>query len=157
GADLALVARRGIAARFGGELGFLQLAIGAHAAHGVVTRQLEHAVIEAVEARERDELVLVTHGAKLTLEARDRRLVAIGAPVERGRAVVGEELVRELAADRLREGARLIEVRMRGLPPQHVGIACKREPALDAMGKPSAGLEPIEAFDCTLAGDELAV
>src|SRR5262249_20525387 len=157
GADLALMARRGVAARFGGELGLLQLAVGAHATRGIVARKLIYAVIEAVEARERHELVLVAHGAELALEARDGRLVDVGAPVERGRAVVGEKLVRELAADRLGECARLLEIGMRGLPPQHVGVARESEPALDAMGKPGAGLEPIESLDRALAGDELAV
>ena len=43
----------------------LQLGVGGHAALGVALRQLKHAVVEAVEARQRHKLELVAHGAQL--------------------------------------------------------------------------------------------
>ena len=43
GADLALVAGRGVARGLGGEFGLLQLGIGRHAAVAIAAGQLEHA------------------------------------------------------------------------------------------------------------------
>src|SRR5690242_20319254 len=59
GADLALVAGRGVARRLARELGLLQLRISRHAAVAVFGRELEHRMIEAVEAGEGHELELV--------------------------------------------------------------------------------------------------
>ena len=73
-------------------------------------RELEHRLVEGVEAGERDELEPVAHLAELPLEALDRVLVEVAPPVEGGRAVVGEQLARELLVDRVRELARLAEV-----------------------------------------------
>ena len=71
----------------------------------VAARQLEHAVVQRVEAGQRDELELVAHRAELALELGDRRVVEVLLPVERRRAVVGEQLARELRVDRLRRTA----------------------------------------------------
>src|SRR5207302_580947 len=45
GADLALVARRGVAVLLEAELALLQLDVGGHAAAGVAVRQLEHRLV----------------------------------------------------------------------------------------------------------------
>jgi hypothetical protein len=46
----------------------LQLAVGGHAARGVLAGQGEHAVVERVEAGQGDELELVAQGAQRLLE-----------------------------------------------------------------------------------------
>src|SRR5713226_1578169 len=52
GADFALMARRRIAVLLGCELGLLQAGVSRHAFGLVAARQLEHAVVERVEARQ---------------------------------------------------------------------------------------------------------
>src|SRR6476661_1335655 len=82
-ADLALVACRAIALRLSGELGLLQVGVGRHSAIPVAGRQREHAMVERMEASQRDELELVAHRSKLALEGRDGGLVQLLLPVER--------------------------------------------------------------------------
>jgi hypothetical protein len=60
-------------------------------------------VVQRVEAGQRDELELVAHRAQLALELGDRRVVEVLLPVERRRAVVGEQLAGELGVDALGE------------------------------------------------------
>lgn len=99
----------GVAVLFGGELVLLQLRVGGHVALSVVASELEHAVVEGVETRQRHELELVPHSPQLALELGDGGVVEVFLPVEGRRAVVAEELARELGVDGLREGARLLE------------------------------------------------
>ena len=68
---------------------------------GVVAGQLEHRGVQRVEPGERDELEAVAEVAERLAEARDRLVVEVALPVERRRAVVREELARELLVDRL--------------------------------------------------------
>ena len=84
--------------------------------------QVEHAVVERVEACEGDELELEAHGSEFLLELGDGRVVQVRLPVERRRAVVGEQLVRELAANRLGELLGDLEIRHAGLHPDEVGV-----------------------------------
>src|SRR3954453_17627058 len=93
--DLGLVLRRRVAVRLHRELLLLQLHIGGHALGRVALGQVEHAGVERVEPRQRDELEPVAHRAELLLELRDLRVVERLLPVERRRAVVGEELAGE--------------------------------------------------------------
>src|SRR3546814_5004508 len=86
-----LVARRGVARGFAGEFGLLELGISGHPAILIATRQLEHAVVELVEARERDELEFVSHRAQLALELGDVVAIEIGFPIEARRTIVGEQ------------------------------------------------------------------
>jgi hypothetical protein len=111
GADLALVASRGVAVCLGGELGVLQFHIGGHAPLGVAAGEGEHGLVQRVEAGQGDELELVSHRAELALELRDGVGVQVRAPVERRRAVVGEHLVRVDVLDRLGELAGDLQVR----------------------------------------------
>src|SRR6516225_2413457 len=67
GADLALVLGRGVTAFLGSELALLQLDVSAHLVAGVAVGQIEHGVIERVEAGQRDELELESHCGKLFL------------------------------------------------------------------------------------------
>ena len=76
------MARRGVAGRLAGEFGLLQLGVSGHAAFPVAAGQLEHAMIEAVEAGQGDELEFVAHRAEFALEAGDRVLVELRLPVE---------------------------------------------------------------------------
>ena len=126
GADLALVAGRGVAGGLAGELALLQLGIGRHAAVAVAARQLEHPVVEAVEAGQGHELELVAHGAELALELGDGRVVELGLPVEGRRAIVGEQLAGMLFLDRLGEASGLVEIGMGGLQPEEVGDRRRR-------------------------------
>src|SRR5215471_16906614 len=121
GAGFALVAYRRIAARFGGEFRLLQLRIGRHAALPITGGEIEHAVIEAVEPGERDELKLVAHRPEVALEPRDRGFVEVGSPIEGRRAIVSKKLAREPAMDGFGENSGSPEIGPRRLPPQHVG------------------------------------
>src|SRR6201993_215716 len=89
GTDLTLVLGRGVTPLLGGELALLQLDVGAHLVAGIAVGQVEHRVVERVEAGQRDELELESHCAELFLEPSDGRVVEVLAPVERRRAVVG--------------------------------------------------------------------
>ena len=61
----------GVAALLRSEFGLLQPGIGRHVLGAVGVGQLEHAVVEAVEASQGDELELVAQGAQFLLESRD--------------------------------------------------------------------------------------
>src|ERR1051325_3882881 len=66
--DLALVLRRRVPVRLERELALLQLDVGAHPTLPVPARQLEHAGVQRVEPRERDELEAIAPLAQLLLE-----------------------------------------------------------------------------------------
>src|SRR5689334_22067483 len=80
---LPLVLDGGEAFRCRRELRFLELDERLHVVARIAVREVEHRVVEAVESGERDELESIAHGAELALEAPDRRVVEILAPVER--------------------------------------------------------------------------
>src|SRR5215472_4843083 len=82
GTDLALVLDGGVAVLLGGEFRLLQLAVAGHATRAERAGELEARIIEAVEARQRDELVLVTHRGDRLLEGLDLLRLQVGAPVE---------------------------------------------------------------------------
>src|SRR6185437_14738053 len=115
GADLALVARRRVAELLQLELALLELDVRRHPLTSVAVRELEQRRIERVEAGQRDELEPVPELPEVVLEPCDRGVVERPLPVEGGRAVVGEQLAGEALVDRLRELARLAEVRRRRL------------------------------------------
>ena len=146
GADLALMACRGVTVGFGGEFGVLQFAIGFHAAVTIAGGKLIHRVVQRMEAGQGDELVFVAHGADLALEACDVLGRQIGRPVEAWRAVVGKHLVRVSAVDGLGETFRLFEVGGRGFHPQQICIFGEGEAAHDAALEGLPGVEPEEAF-----------
>ena len=155
GADLRLVPDRRVAAVGGGELRLLQLDVRRHAGLGVAVGQVEHRVVEGVEAGEGDELERIAHGAELVLELRDRRVVQGRLPVERRRAVVGELLAGELRVDRLRELTGEREVGLAGLDPDQVAVRRIGKPPGD-RGLGTRG-QPVEAFSGALPGDERQV
>jgi hypothetical protein len=130
----------------------LQLDEGRHVVARVAVRELEHGVVERVEARQRDELELVAHGAQLPLELADGGVVQVALPVERGRAVVGEHLARVLLADALGEFPREGQIGRAGLAPDHVGVLGIGEAARQRLVEALARL--VEALRGALAGEE---
>eukprot|EP01092_Planopodium_desertum_P013804 TRINITY_DN67867_c0_g8_i3.p1 TRINITY_DN67867_c0_g8~~TRINITY_DN67867_c0_g8_i3.p1 ORF type:complete len:672 (-),score=294.42 TRINITY_DN67867_c0_g8_i3:1748-3763(-) len=155
GADLALVLDRGEAALGRFELGFLQLHEGAHLPARIAVGQIEHAVVQRVETGQGDELELVAVAAQLLLEPGNGGVVQVLLPVEAGRAVVGQQLARELRMDRLGELPREFQVRLAGLAPHKVGIRCVGQAAADGLVQAVAGL--VEALHGALAGGEWLV
>ena len=111
------MACRGVAGALGIEFRLLQFGIGGHAALAIVARQFEHAVIEAVEASQRDELKFVAHRAQFALEAGDVGFVEIGAPIERGRAIVRQQLVGKFSVNRFGECPCLFQIGARCFHP----------------------------------------
>src|SRR5580658_4001193 len=150
GADLALVLGGRVAGSLRGELRLLQRHVRGHLLRLVAARQLEHRVVERVEAGERDELEAIAHGGELALELRDGRIVELSLPVEGRRAVVGEQLAGELLVDALGELARLRQVRFGGLAPHQVRVGRVGAPARDRLAHARPDVE--KALGGTAAG-----
>ena len=123
----------GVAALLAGELALLELRVGGHAALAVGRGQVEHAVVERVEAGERDELELVAQARQLVVEGEHLVLGQVALPVERRGAVVGERLAGELGVDRVGEAPGLVEVGLRRLAPQQVRVRRVGERAGDGL------------------------
>src|SRR5215213_6707685 len=87
GTNLALVLGCGVTALLGREFALLQLDVGAHLVAGVPVGQIEHRVVEGMEAGQRDELELEAHRPELLLELRDRRVVQVLLPRSEERRV----------------------------------------------------------------------
>ncbi len=155
GAGLALVAGGGVAELLRPELSLLEPDVGGHALAYEARGQVEHRVVEHVESGQRDELEPVAHGGELLAEFRDRGLVQVRAPVERWRAVVGEQLVRIDAPDALGELSGHAEVRGGGLHPEQVGVRRVGQASGDA--RPDAVPDPVEPLRGAVAGDERPV
>src|ERR1044072_1080596 len=117
-----LVPDRLVSLPLGREFARLQVGIGSHATLLIVLREREDAVIQRVEARQRDELEFVPHRAELSLERGELAVREMALPVERRRTVVREQLAGILPQDRFRELLRLGEIGLGGLEPQHVGV-----------------------------------
>ena len=79
-------------------------------------------------AGKRDELKLVAHLAEFLAEGLHGLVVEVGLPVERRRAVVGQQLIRILGMDCLGELLRLLQIRLRGLTPDHVAYGAYESP-----------------------------
>src|SRR5581483_195410 len=94
----------------------------------------------------------VAPAAQLLLEAGDLDVGERLLPVERRRAVVGEQLPRVPLVDRLRELLRLTEVGRRRLEPEDVRVRRVREPARDC--RIEAVLHAVETLARALTGDE---
>ena len=157
GADFALVLDRGEALLGGGELGLLQLDEGRHVVAGVAVGQVEHRVVQAVEAGQRDELELVAHRAQLALEASDRVLVELRLPVEAGRAALaalmesrnaeGKALVGVLTSitSKMRDIVKVIEPKVPEYVAQYQEKLTERlSEALAAQEQAKAGAELME-------------
>src|SRR5471032_1351849 len=155
GAHFLLVRHKGVALGGVSEFLFLQLHVGGHVVAGVVVRQVEHAVPHVVNAGQGDELVLVTHGGQLALELGDGRVVQVLLPVERRRAVVGQQLVRVFLLDRFGKAASFVQVRLGGFAPDQVGVRRVGQATGDRLVE--TGAHFIEAFLSPFAGYEWLV
>ena len=109
-----------------------------------------------MEAGQRDELELVAHRAELALELGDRGVVELRLPVERRRAVVGQQLARELRVDRLGELLGLGEVRARRFRTR-AGRRRERRPGRGRWPTSRPPRHAVEAFGRALAGEERPV
>ncbi len=132
-ADFALVACGGVATGFGCKFPLLQFRIGVHATITIAISQVEHRHVERVEARECYELEFVTHRTQFTLEFFDRRIVQLLFPVEGGRAIIGQQFAGVLLVHGFGEFFRIIQIRMRGFPPQQVSNVGIGESTRDAV------------------------
>ena len=108
-----------------------------------------------MDTGEGDELVLVAHRRQLVLELRDRGVVEVLLPVERRRAVVGQQLVRIGGQHGLRELAGKTEVRGAGLAPHQIRVRCIGHAAADRLFE--AVFHTVETLRGTLAGEERLV
>ncbi|CAM2159461.1 hypothetical protein PT2222_50299 [Paraburkholderia tropica] len=154
-AHFALMLHGGEALLGRGELGLLEFHERAHVLTRIAVREVEHRVVQRVEACERDELELVAHRAQLALELGDRRVVEILLPVERRRAVVRKQLARKFLVDRFGELLGEREIRLARFAPDHVGIRRVGEAARDRLFEAVAGAE--EAFHRAFAREERLV
>src|ERR1039458_10243347 len=82
----------------------------------------EHGEVESVEPCQRDELELVAHAGELVLEAGDGRVVQILLPVERGRAVIGQQLAGIDLVHACGEFACFLEIGLGGFAPENIRI-----------------------------------
>src|SRR5437867_8329034 len=99
-----------VAVCFALELNFLKASVSSHPQIAILLGEFKHAEVERVEAGKRDELEFVAHQSKFRLEFRNRVLVELLLPVERGRAVVGEQLARILRMDGMSKASGFFEV-----------------------------------------------
>ena len=118
-------------------------------------RQIEHRIVEAVEAGQRDELEFVPHRTELALELGYRVVVEVLLPVERRRTVVRKHLARVLGVESVGKSLGEFEIRLAGLAPQQVRVRRVGEPACHSLLETVPG--PVEAFDGALAGTERLV
>ncbi len=137
------------------ELALLQPRIGQHALVAVGVGQLEHGHVQGMEAGQGDELELVAHGRQVALEGGDLLVVEQLLPVERRRAVVGQQLARVAGVDRFGEQAGLLQVGRRGLAPDQVGVGGVGQPAGDGLVQAVA--HDVEPFHRPLAGEKRPV
>src|SRR5579884_3252794 len=107
---------------FAGELLFLQAGVRGHAVVFITARQFEHAQVQGMESGQSDELELVSHPGKLTLEVRDGPVVEVFLPVERWRTVIRQQFFRIPGMDRFCEASSPFYVGMRSFAPDQVGV-----------------------------------
>ncbi|MCY1409385.1 hypothetical protein D9M71_247340 [compost metagenome] len=99
--------------------------------------------------------MLVTHGRQFALELGDGRVVQVLLPVERRRAVVGQDLVRVFLLDRFGEATGFVQVWLGGFAPDQVGVWRVGQAAGDGLVQ--AGAYFVEAFLGALASNERLV
>src|SRR5215813_14557561 len=151
-ADESLMLHAAIAVTLPRKFQFLQTRVCRHSRLFIIQRQIKHAKVESVETGESDELEFVTHLRQLLLEARNRFRAQFLPPVERRRAVVSQRLGRMLGVYRLSEFARFIQIRLRSLTPEQIGVRRVRQRPRNRLIQSTAHAE--EPFHRPLAGDE---
>src|SRR5579885_127752 len=98
-----------------------------------------------METGQSDKLELIPHLAQFLLEGLDGPLVQLLAQVDRGRAVIRQQFTGEAGVDRLGEAAGLVDIRLRGFAPDHVGVGSIGEAACDGRVESTANSK--EALD----------
>ena len=137
------------------KLGLLQLDERGHLIACVAMRQVEHRVVQCVETSQCDELELVTHSAQLFLELGDGGIVQILLPVERWRAVVGQQLAWELGMNRFSEFLGERQIRFTSLAPHQIRVRRVGQATRDGLINTWLGL--VEAFNGALTSAERLV
>src|SRR6202035_2119406 len=110
----------------------------------VTTRQVEHRVVQCMEAGQRDELEATTHRGKLALGLRAGCAIEGAPPAERRRAVIGKQLAGELPVQAVGELPGLLKIRLAGLAPHQIHVRRVSATACDRLLH--AGLDAEEAF-----------
>ena len=108
-----------------------------------------------MEARQRHKLEFVAHRRKFLLEIRNDSIFQFLFPVERRRAVVGQQFSREPCMDSLGKPSRFLQVRFRGFTPQKIGVGSVSKTASDGSVDSAPELE--EAFHGPLPVQESVV
>src|SRR6266478_6054616 len=155
GPDEALVGDGAIAEFLRGKFFLLEFRIRGHAGLRVAARKVEHGHVQRVEARQRDELEFVAHFSEFLLEVGDGDVVKLFLPVERRRAIIGQEFPWEFRMNGVGEFPRFGEIRSGGFAPKHVGVRSVSEAASNGGVDPAAEL--VEAFWRAFAVDEFPV
>src|SRR3546814_18673063 len=88
----------------------------------VTMSQFKHAIVQRVEAGQRNELESVAHGPKFALSFRDRGVVQVFLPVERRRAVISQHLGGKMPMEGFRKLAGIVQNGVRRIAPKHIGI-----------------------------------
>src|SRR3989442_14175788 len=105
-----------------------------------------------MEARQSHKLELIAHLAQLYLELRNGLFIQLLAPVEGGRAVVGQQLTWESGVDGLCEAPRLFHVWLGSLAPDQVRVRRVRKATRDGRVETAANTE--EPLGSALAGQK---
>src|SRR5580693_5561025 len=108
-----------------------------------------------MEAGQRNELELVSHGCEFGLEAGDGGVVQFLLPVGRRGTVIGEHLVRKFRMDGVGKLASFLEIRMRSFTPDQLYVWRVGKSAGD--GGFDAATDSVEALWSSLSGQEFAV
>ena len=117
--------------------------------------EVEHVEPHAVDPREGNKLVFVSHVRQLLLEAGDGFIVEIFLPVKRRGAVIGQQFARETCMDSLGKAARLLKIRFRRFAPHQIRIRRISQPATDRLLDPGVGAE--EPFAGAIPGNKLTI
>src|SRR6266568_8146900 len=108
-----------------------------------------------MEARQRDELELVSHGRQFGLEARDAGVIQFLLPVKRRRAVVGQQLAGMFCQHRFCELSRFLQVWLGSLPPKEISIWRIGNTASNRGFQPATNAE--EPFSGAVTSEEFVV
>src|SRR5690606_19787190 len=95
----------------GVELFLLKLNKGTHVPACIAMCQIEHAVVQGVEASQRNKLEFIPHCPPLSLKTSNRGIVQIFLPVKRWRTIVGQHFVWKLTTIRLSEFFGVVQIR----------------------------------------------
>src|SRR6266568_2211216 len=108
-----------------------------------------------MEARQCDELELITHLPKLLLECRDRLDIKLLAPVKRGGAVVDQHFAGEAFMNGIGEALGLFETWLSSFTPDQITVWSVGESPGDGCIQPASHSE--EALVCPFPSKKILV